>query len=195
MYLYGASGHAKVIVDIVEAMGDKVLGLIDDNEHINCLLDIPVVHHYTGQNPLIISIGVNATRKKIVEKLVDARYGLAIHPFTCISPRASIAEGTVVMQGALIQTDAKIGRHCIVNTGAIIDHECQLGDYVHVSPHATLCGNVTVGEGAWVGAGTVVKQGVHIGAWSVVGAGSVVIDDIPDKVVAFGNKAIVMRNI
>ena len=31
MYLYGASGHAKVIKDIIEATGGRIDGLIDDN--------------------------------------------------------------------------------------------------------------------------------------------------------------------
>ncbi|MBQ2361547.1 MAG: acetyltransferase, partial [Prevotella sp.] len=34
MYLYGASGHAKVICDIIEDAGNNVLGFIDDNENI-----------------------------------------------------------------------------------------------------------------------------------------------------------------
>ena len=32
MYLYGASGHAKVIIDILEANQIKIEGLIDDNQ-------------------------------------------------------------------------------------------------------------------------------------------------------------------
>lgn len=51
------------------------------------------------------------------------------------------------MQGAIVQSDCRIGSHCIINTGASVDHECRLGDYVHISPHCTLCGNVQVGEG------------------------------------------------
>ena len=35
MYLYGASGHAKVIIDILEASGVQVEGLIDDDPNID----------------------------------------------------------------------------------------------------------------------------------------------------------------
>ena len=31
MYLYGASGHAKVIIDIIRAQGGVVEALVDDN--------------------------------------------------------------------------------------------------------------------------------------------------------------------
>ena len=48
----------------------------------------------------------------------------------------------------------------------------------------------------WViGAGSVVIPGVKIGKWSIVGAGSVVTKDIPDGVLAVGNRCKVIKNI
>lgn len=192
MYLYGASGHAKVIIDILIAQGITVDGLIDDDESIDELLGYPVFHGEFNLSPLIISIGQNSIRKKIAENL-NVDFGMVVHPSAIISGCSSIGKGTVVMQGAIIQSCASIGEHCIINTGASVDHDCRIGDFVHISPHATLCGNVSVGEGAWVGAGTTVIPGVKIGKWSVVGAGSVVLDDIPDGVVAVGNPCKVIK--
>lgn len=186
MYLYGASGHAKVIIDMLQASGIKVEALFDDDKTINDLMSIPVMHDWNGQSPVVVSIGNNVFRKQIVEKL-DCEFGTVIHSSAVISPNVTIGDGTVVMQGAIIQSSAQVGRHCIVNTGASIDHECVIEDFVHVSPQATLCGNVHVGEGAWIGASAVVIPGVKIGRWSVVGAGSVVVRDVPDGAVAFGN--------
>lgn len=194
VYLYGASGHAKVVVDIVEAMGVRVAGLIDDDERVRELLGIPVLHSYDGGSPLIVSIGSNPIRKQLAES-VDARFATAVHPSAVVSPRASVGEGTVVMQGAVVQSDARIGRHCIVNTCASVDHECRIGDYVHISPHAALCGNVTVGEGTWVGAGATVIQGVRIGRWCMIGAGSVVTRDVPDGWLAVGNRCELAKRI
>ena len=186
MYLYGASGHAKVIIDMLNASGVKIDALFDDDMSISELMDIPVKHFWSRESPLIISIGNNFSRKQIAEKL-QCDYGVAVHPTAVISPHATIEEGTVIMQGTIIQSSARIGKHCIVNTGASIDHECVIENYAHISPKATLCGNVTVGEGAWIGAAAVVVPGVRIGNWSVVGAGSVVLNDIPDGVIAYGN--------
>ena len=192
MYLYGAIGHAKVIIDILAANGITVDGLIDDNPEVTELCGLPVFHECAGRSPLIVSIGSNRIRKEIAESL-GCRFGVAVHPSAVVSGSCEIGEGTVVMQGAILQAGVRVGRHCIVNTGASIDHECVLGDFVHVSPHGTLCGNVRVGEGSWIGAGTTVVPGVRIGAWSVVGAGSVVTRDIPDNVVAYGNPCRVVR--
>ncbi len=186
MYLYGASGHAKVIIDILRANGIEVKALYDDNEALQELAGRPVLHTSDIQGPLIISIGNNGIRRRIAERLkVD--FASAVHPSAIVSPSARIGEGSVVMQGAIIQAEAHIGRHCIVNTGASVDHECRIGDYAHISPHATLCGNVQVGEGTWIGAGAIVIPGIRIGRDCVVGAGAVVIRDLPDGVKAVGN--------
>lgn len=186
--LFGASGHAKVIIDIIKAQGDSTEYLYDDTPHCKEISGIPVLgaslNHPQGK--LIISVGNNSLRKEISERY-DNCFTTAIHPSAIISSSAVIGDGSVLMPGAIIQAEVHIGRHCIINTGATIDHECQIGDYVHIAPGATLCGNVTVGEGTLIGVGSKVIPGVKIGKWCIIGAGSVVIRDIPDGMVAFGN--------
>ena len=191
MFLYGASGHAKVIIDILDANHEPVEGLFDDNEAIRELLGYPVYRSSEVKGPMIISIGNNRIRKMIAETL-DVSWGMAVHPSAIISSRASMGHGTVIMQGAIVQSCAKIGKHCIVNTGASVDHECVIGDYVHLSPHCTLCGDVHVGEGTWIGAGAVIRQGIKIGSWCTVGAGAVVVEDVEDGITVV---ALPARNI
>ena len=186
--LFGASGHAKVIMDIVEAQGDRVACLYDDSPHCDQIHGISVLKASEIQvdGPMIISIGSNRIRKLISGKY-SLQYAKAIHPQSIVSSSVEIGDGTVVMQGAIIQSDAEIGKHCIINTGASVDHECVIGNFVHITPHATLCGNVHVGEGTWIGAGSVIIPGIKIGQWCTIGAGSVVINDIPDNTVVVGN--------
>lgn len=186
MYLYGASGHARVIIDILNAMGIEVDAIIDDNPVVNELDNIEVRHEFCGESPMILAIGNNGVRRRLSEEL-DCEWGTAIHPTAIVAPTARIGEGTVVMHGAIIQTHAQVGRHCIINTGASVDHECQIGDFVHISPHATLCGQVEVGDNTWIGAGTTVIQCVKIGKNCVIGAGSVVLHDVPDGMKVAGN--------
>lgn len=186
--LFGASGHAKVIIDIVKAQGDDIGRLYDDAPHCSEIHGYPVDKASDSDvvGPMIISIGSNRVRKMIAERY-RLEYARAIHPQAIVSPSAHIGVGTVVMQNALVQADTSIGCHCIINSGASVDHECRIGDFVHISPHATLCGNVHVGEGTWIGAGATVIPGITIGKWCTIGAGAVVINDIPDGVTAYGN--------
>lgn len=192
MYLYGASGHAKVIIDLLEAEGIAIDALYDDHASATDLFGYPILRPERVEGPLIVGIGDNAVRKRIAERLT-CTFGSAVHPSAVVSPRASIGEGTVVMQGAVIQSDARIGRHCIVNTGATVDHDCVVGDFAHISPNASLCGNVHVGEGTQIGAGSVVVPGIRIGRWSLVCAGSVVTRDLPDGCIAAGNRCKIIK--
>lgn len=186
--LFGASGHAKVIADIIHAQGNVIECMYDDAPHCSDIRNIPVykASETIVKGPLIISIGSNKVRKLISEKyLVD--YDRAIHPSAIISDSASIGNGTVVMQGVIIQAETVIGKHCIINSGASVDHECVIGNFCHISPHATLCGNVSIGEGTWIGAGAIIIPGIKIGSWCTIGAGSVVINDISDNMTVVGN--------
>lgn len=193
MFLYGASGHAKVIIDILESCNVPVKGLYDDDTSLERLLDYPVFHDKEIQGPLVVSIGDNRIRKRIAE-LLSVEYGKAIHSSALVSKRSFIDEGTVIMQGAIIQSCVKIGKHCIINTGVSVDHDCVVDDFVHLSPQVTLCGNVSIGEGSWIGAGTTIIPGVKVGKWSIIAAGSVVTKDIPDQVLAGGNRCRVIKH-
>jgi acetyltransferase-like isoleucine patch superfamily enzyme len=54
---------------------------------------------------------------------------------------------------------------------------------------------VEIGDGAWLGQNVVVGPGVRIGRGAVVGANSVVLSDVPDRAVAVGAPARVVRSI
>jgi len=188
MKLYGASGHAKVIISILENLNKKISKIYDDKAPFEILGY--TVERYTGDDTenFIISIGNNKTRKKISQnQLQKVSFTTIIHPSAIIDKRVNIGKGSVVMPGAVINVDTQIGKHCIINTSASIDHECILGDYVHISPNATLCGNVKVEEGTQIGAGAVVIPNIHIGKWAMIGAGAVIINDVPDGATVVGN--------
>jgi sugar O-acyltransferase (sialic acid O-acetyltransferase NeuD family) len=194
IYLYGAGGHAKVIVDILEMCGKTVAGIFDDDLLKTIWNFSPI--QFPGPfdfstDELIISIGNNTIRERISR--IEANYHTAIHPSANVSRYVSIAEGSVVMAGALINADTTIGKHCIVNSNASVDHDCILEDFVHISPNATLCGGVFVGRSSHIGSGAIVIPRKEIGNNAVVGAGAVVITDIPDNAVAVGNPARVVR--
>lgn len=193
IYLYGAGGHAKVILDILKSNGITVPKIIDDNTAIESFMGIPVSH--TGiHSPLIISIGDNHIRKTIAEKFNNDIFSSFVYAKSAIiSDCASIEKGTVVMQGVIIQSSVKIGKHCIINTGASIDHDCLIQDYVHIAPRCTICGNVQIGEGSLIGAGTVIIPNIQIGKWSIIGAGSVVTKNIPDNVIAYGSPCKIVK--
>ncbi|CAL1519253.1 acetyltransferase [Chitinophaga sp. MM2321] len=195
-FIYGASGHGKVIIEILEANGMEIGGVFDDSMSVTTLLDYPVAGFdplkVNGTAQLIISIGNNRVRKKIASEL-QVTFGKAIHPAANISPRCTIDEGTVVMAGVTVNSHVQIGRHVIINTNAVVDHDCLLEDYVHISPGVALAGNVQVREGTHVGIGATVIQGIKIGRWCTIGAGAVIRKDVPDYGVVVGNPGRIIK--
>ena len=191
MIVFGASGHGKVILEILESNNVPGIRVWDDATKPD-VWQYPVEQPATASPPhegeqMVISIGVNATRKKVVARFEgQIPFATAIHADALLSKRATVGEGTVVMAGVRVNADVRIGRHCIVNTCASIDHDCVLEDYVHISPNATLSGDVHVGEGTHIGSGASVIQGIRIGKWCTIGAGAAVVRDIPDYATAVG---------
>lgn len=191
MYLYGASGHAKVVIEIIEMLGISIDAIYDDNPSIKELLGYKVKGRLISEKTypngqFILSIGNNKIREEISTKF-NLNYGLLLHPKSCVSKRAKIDVGTVIMGNAIVNSDTIIGKHVIINTSASIDHDCIIEDYVHISPNSTLSGGVYVGEGTHIGSGAVVVPNISIGKWATIGAGAVIIRDVPDFAVVVGN--------
>lgn len=187
--LIGASGHARVVMSVLEAQQQNVLAVFDSNPEIKTLDTIPNEVEYRADAhenaKAIIAIGDNQTRKKLALSLAHPP-GLAIHPSAQCDRLSDVGLGTVVMHNAVIQRGSYIGQHCIINTKASVDHDCKIDDFVHIAPGATLCGNVRVGEGSLIGAGAIILPNIHIGKNVVVGAGAVVHKDIPDSALIMG---------
>ncbi len=197
IYLYGAGGHAKVVLEIVEAQQIPIGGIWDDAQ-TGKLLGHLILGKFDPANlpadhQLIIAIGNNKYRKEIAGKYPHLRYALGVHPFAYVSPSVVIGIGTAVMAGVSINAESKIGQHCILNTNCSVDHDNQIGNFVHISPNAALAGNVSVGEGTHIGIGASVIQGIKIGKWATIGAGAVIIKDIPDFAVVVGNPGRIIK--
>lgn len=192
--LYGAGGHCKVVLDILEANGIEAKRVVDDAPNSTTFMSLPLSRPDNILfNNVIITIGNCRIRKKIAEKIKVLRYITAIHPSAIVCKNVPLGIGTVIMHGAIVQSSASIGNHCILNTKSSVDHDTVIKDFVHVASGATICGECEVGECTWIGAGTVVKQCVKIGKNCMIGAGSVVVTDIPDGVVAYGNPCRVIK--
>lgn len=185
--IIGASGHGKVIADIIVSNGNFVKGFLDDADDIQgkSIVGFPVlgkVEDYKKYEncEFVIAIGNHYIRKNISES-IDVKWHTAIHPKAVVSNLdTSIDEGTVIMANAVVNPSAKIGKHCIINTGAIVEHDNVLGDYVHLSPNATLSGTVKIGESTHIGVGASVLNNTTICNDCVVGAGAVIVNDITE---------------
>lgn len=195
--IYGAGGHAKVIIDIVEQAGiHRIIGLVDDTASVNNLMGYSVAEDIStyldsGVTAGLVAVGDNWRRSRLVEKIIGKcnsfEFVTAVHPSVNTGRDVVIGEGTVVMAGCSINSCTHIASHCIVNTGSNIDHDCRVNELASIAPGVTVGGNVVIGEYTAVGLGSSIIQKIEIGAYTVIGAGSVVVKDIPSCCVAYGS--------
>ncbi len=183
--IIGASGHGKVIADMVIKNNDRIIGFLDDDPNKTTLMDYPILGPISDiqkykENDFVIAIGNNAIRKDIAQQY-PVHYITLVHPNATIGQHVTIGKGTVIMAGAVINPDTTIGEHCIVNTSAVIEHDNSIGNYTHISPKATLCGTVTIGQNCHIGAGATIINNITISDNVTVGAGSTVLKDIEES--------------
>jgi sugar O-acyltransferase (sialic acid O-acetyltransferase NeuD family) len=207
---WGASGHAKVLRELVERQGYELIAVFDNNPDIAMPFpDLPVYvgmegfrrwrQEREGAPPAgLVAIGGarGLDRVRIQRQLAEfgVRPVTAVHPTAFVAENAVLGCGTQVLANAAVCVEVTVGEGCILNTKSSVDHEGRLGDGVHLAPGATLTGCVSVGDYTLIGPGAVVLPRVRIGSNVIIGAGSVVTRDIPDGVVAFGAPARVQRN-
>lgn len=201
LVIYGAGGHAKVIVDMAEKSGRRIIAVLDDDPGRRGML---LMGHAVlggwdrvadlvagGAARFVVAIGTNRARLAVARRLADAGAAFlpVVHPSAIIASRVDIGAGTVLMAGVVVNPETRIGSHAIVNTGASVDHDCVIGDGVHVAPGCRICGEAAVGDGALLGVGAVVLPGCRVGAGAVVGAGATVTADVADGMVVVGTPA------
>lgn len=207
-FVYGASGHGKVVADILLAQKDQsFVGFVDDRAELqgSYVLGFPVLGngHWLeaeiGRAHVRVALGVgdNFIRQRLAEQCAvwGAELATLVHPSASVSATASLGSGTVVMAQAAINPKARIGRGAIVNTAAVVEHDVVIGDYAHIAPNATMGGASSLGHYTLLAFNAVVLQCVTVGSYSIVGAGAVVVDDLPDYVVAFGTPATIRRDL
>ena len=200
MFLFGAGGHGKVVLESLLGLGlDADIRVLDDGvgSEQRDLLGYQIVggrsflEQPLGEVAVVPALGANAIRAELVKWLMDREIALlAVQDTTSVvSPSACIESGAFIAPNATVNSCARIGQAAIINTAASVDHDCNVLPGAHVAPGARLCGGVQIGERSLVGAGAIVVPGIRVGADVVIGAGSVVTRDLVDNARVAGNPA------
>lgn len=113
---------------------------------------------------------------------------VVIRPGTmlCADPEEENGEGIVIKDNVLIGPGVQI----IVQNHKFDDSRVPIIDQGHERSR-----KIILEEGCWIGSNSIILPGVAIGRNAVIGAGSVVTKNVPDKVVAVGNPARVLKKI
>ncbi|MDG2242466.1 MAG: acetyltransferase [Rhodospirillaceae bacterium] len=206
--LVGASGHARVLVHLLQSAGTPPAALtdIDETLHGTDLYGVPViggddaiVAHQPSDVVLVNAIGNSPgsgqsglnVRRAVFEKFKERGFDFlgVVSDDASVSKRSTLGEGVQAVTRSIIHPGVNIGDNTILNTGASLDHDCWVGAHSHIAPWAVLCGGVAVGDDCHIGARAVLVPGIRVGDGSIVGAGAVVISDVEAGKTVVGNPA------
>ncbi len=91
--------------------------------------------------------------------------------------------------------------HISIGDGTIFGPNVMVYDHNHLYSFETgvdrrkyRVSEVNIGRNCWIGAGSIILKGVHIGDNCIIGAGSVVTRDIPERCVAAGSPAKIIKS-
>jgi sugar O-acyltransferase (sialic acid O-acetyltransferase NeuD family) len=171
--------------------------LIGELGSVGCFTDDTMDLTRTG-DVFLPAVGDGWTRKRMADRGTLAKLELG---FYC-SPDArvfgpEVQPGCIILAGAVIMRNTRIGRGVLVNIGALVGHDCVLEDWCSIQPGAALTGRVHVEEGAYVGINATLiarhkDRPLRIGRGAIVGGGAVVLEDVPEGRTVVGNPARVL---
>lgn len=185
LLLIGCGGHARSLIDVIEADGQwRLHGLIGLPEQVGSTVlgypvlgtdaDLQALHQESPAALLAVGQLPDAAPRRRLADLLD-RFGFTspvlVSPHAVVSRHAQLGAGTVVGHGVIVNAGASVGAHCILNSRALIEHDVQLGDHCHVSTGALLNGGVCVGSGSFIGSGAMLREGLQLPEGTVISAG------------------------
>lgn len=183
-----SDGHAKVVLEILQARKHVIVGFIDDDisKKGNKIRGISVLGNMSEINKIakkykvkgaIVAIGDNPMRRELSSFIEKAGLKLvnAIHPSVHFDSDVVIGHGCYIGQGVIVVTGTKIGNCVNIHTGTTIDHDNIIEDGANLGPGVHTAGRVKIGKDAILGTGAIVIPDGTVGSGATVGAGAVVI--------------------
>ncbi|AKH42848.1 sugar O-acyltransferase (sialic acid O-acetyltransferase NeuD family) [Altererythrobacter atlanticus] len=196
--IFGASGHARAIMDAAQGSGFNLIGCVDakvpaGTEVLNGLIALgtdDVLQELRDRGVRYAFVGVggatsNAARKKVFDKLVELGFDLPplVAPTARLGLGSTLGAASYCLPGASVGPAVTIGDNCIINQNVVIAHDSVIADHVHLAPNAVVAGHCRVGAGSTIGMCATLINGSKVGADCLIHNNVPVTRDIADKTV------------
>ena len=155
LLVFGASGHAKVVLDAIERIGTygvaalvhngeapspDVFGypVVRDDENLSSVLED------RGVTAAVVAIGDNWRRHEVArsvrERFPSLAFPAVVHPGAHVARGVTIGMGAVLLAGVVVNSDAAVGEFCLLNTNASLDHDSRMERASSLGPNAAVGG-------------------------------------------------------
>lgn len=169
LVLLGSNSNIFKLVELAEACGVALAGIIDDDYHgEGNYKGIPVIareadiaefaHRYqflcaTNWTPDASSA---RNREKRIRQLtlinqLNLRLATLVSPMSAVSKRSIIRPGTIVYPFASVEPEVIVGSHSILYDYSIVGHESRVGNNVVLQRHVLVTSLVTVENNVYMG--------------------------------------------
>lgn len=195
LVLVGGGGHCNACIEVIE-VGAKftITGIVDTKDKLGTKIHSYKVFATDEDLPMLVGkphryfhialggLEFMERRRQLFEQLkgLDARLPIILSPFARVSRRALMGEGSIAMNGVIVNVGAKVGKNCIINTAAVVEHDSTVGDQCHISTGGIINGGCRIGDNVFIGSGAVVSNGCSIASGAIIGAGAAVIRSIEE---------------
>lgn len=194
LVLVAASGLAREVLAALEddPAGFSVRGVLDDapnlqDTHVG---GVPVLGTLedAAAHPdahFLVCVGRGSGRAAVVERLAalgvgDGRWATFVHPLASVPTSCRVGVGSILLAGAVLTADVRLGRHVVVMPRVTLTHDDAVADFATLCAGVSLGGHVRVGRAAYLGMSSSVREHTRIGDRSVLGMGAVLLADLPD---------------
>jgi len=204
--VYGTGENSYQVYHILKHATDRrVIGFLDDasEKHGTTHLGARVfgdmnglaAARKAGADVAIVAIGDNLVRERLTRRVKDAGWEItkAVHPAAIIDSPLQIGDGTIVELGVCIHPESRIGDGVFLGGSSVVAHHSVVGDFALIGGGVIFGGAVRIGRRSLIGVGAVLQPHVTVGDDVIVGIGSAVVKDLPDRAVAVGVPAKVIR--
>lgn len=163
LLLVGAGGFGRVVLEHASALYE--CAFLDDGEE-NSVDGVPVIGRtdemdsfFPEYKLLLVTIGNNTLRENMYKRALAIGYQFPniVHPSAYISPHAHIGVGSVILNNAVVQNNAKCGNGCILNPGVELHHDSTIGSYCLIYTNSVVRSLTHVGNRVWIGSNVTVS--------------------------------------
>ncbi|MSS44399.1 acetyltransferase [Anaerosalibacter bizertensis] len=143
----------------------------------------------------ILRIDGNRKRINMVKGLniPDDKLVTFVHPTAYVAPNVKLSPGVVIMPNVSISSNTIIGKNSLVMVGATIGHDNKIGEYCHIAAQSCVGSYLKIGNGVHIGLNATVREHLAIGDNATVGMGTVLIKNVGENEIWVGNPCRFLR--
>lgn len=183
----------------------EYLEILNSGRHIDAGSPVHMYMHIAAQNALKLTAELNsgyhtpeeirALFSRITGKKVDPSFSMFPPFYTDCGKNITVGKDVFINMGCKFQDQGGI----TIGDGSLIGHNVVLATLNHNLDPSTrksmTPAPIRIGKNVWIGSNSTVLPGVTIGDGAVIAAGAVVTGDVPERTLAGGVPARIIRKL